>query len=108
MKSLLLRGKTIPVSIIVVWKLGSKVELQKKARETNLSVDWLIEQILDGKITKSNILLTDDYYAIYGQHKRKVNEALDTAGERKSYRAIADLEVGSFKKTIFLSLLRAE
>lgn len=72
----------------------------KKARETNLSVDWLIEQILAGKITKSNILLTDDYYAIYGQHKRKVNEALDTVGERKSYRAIADLEVGSFKKTI--------
>lgn len=72
----------------------------KKARETNLSVDWLIEQILDGKITKSNILLTDDYYAIYGQHKRKINEALDTAGERKSYQTINDLEAGKFKKTV--------
>lgn len=72
----------------------------KKAKETDLSIDWLIEKILSGEITKSNILLTDDYYAIYGQHKRKVNEALETAGERKSYRTIAELEAGSFKKTV--------
>jgi len=72
----------------------------KKAKETDLSIDWLIEKILSGEITKSNILLTDDYYAIYGQHKRKVNEALDTAGERKSYRTIAELELGNFKKTV--------
>lgn len=76
----------------------------KKAKETNLSIDWLCEQILEGKITKNNIMLTDEYYAIYGQHKRKVNEALETAGERKSYQTIADLEEGKFKKTvIFIS-----
>ena len=72
----------------------------KKAKETDLSIDWLIEKILSGEITKSNILLTDDYYTIYGQHKRKVNEALETAGERKSYRTIAELELGNFKKTV--------
>jgi plasmid replication protein rep and AAA-class ATPase domain len=72
----------------------------KKAKETDLSIDWLIEKILSGEITKSNILLTNDYYAIYGQHKRKINEALDTVGERKSYRTIAELEAGSFKKTV--------
>lgn len=72
----------------------------KKAKETDLSIDWLIEKILSGEITKSNILLTDDYYDIYGQHKRKVNEALDTAGERKSFRTIAELELGNFKKTV--------
>ncbi|MGH2217844.1 Rep family protein, partial [Enterococcus faecalis] len=32
--------------------------------------------------------------------KRKINEALDTAGERKSYRTIAELEDGKFKKTV--------
>ncbi|HEM5314545.1 TPA: AAA family ATPase [Streptococcus suis] len=72
----------------------------KKARETNLSIEWLIEQILVGKISKSNIMLSDEYYTIYGQHKRKINEALDTAGERKSYRAISELEAGKFKKTV--------
>ncbi|WP_198434690.1 Rep family protein [Aerococcus mictus] len=79
------------------WVKGRAI---KKARETNLSVDWLIEQILAGEITKSNILLTDKYYTIYGQHKRKINDALETAGERKSFRAIAELEAGEFKKTI--------
>lgn len=72
----------------------------KKAKETNLSVDWLIEKILAGDLTKSNIMLTDEYYSIYGQHKRKINEALETAGERRSYRAIAELEAGKFKKTV--------
>jgi plasmid replication protein rep and AAA-class ATPase domain len=72
----------------------------KKAKETNLSVDWLVERILDGEVTKRNIMLTDDYYAIYGQHKRKINEALETAGERRSYRTIAELEAGKFKKTV--------
>lgn len=76
----------------------------KKAKETNLSIDWLCEQILEGKITKNNIMLTDDYYTIYGQHKRRINEALETAGERRSYRTIAELEAGEFKKTvIFIS-----
>lgn len=72
----------------------------KKAKETNLSVDWLVERILDGEVTKRNIMLTDEYYAIYGQHKRKINEALETAGERRSYRTIADLEAGKFRKTV--------
>ena len=78
----------------------TKGRATKKAKETALSVDWLIEKILSGEVTKSNILLTNEYYAIYGQHKRKVNEALDTAGERKSYRTMAELELGNFKKTV--------
>ena len=69
-------------------------------KETALSIDWLIEKILSGEVTKSNILLTNEYYSIYGQHKRRINEALDTAGERKSYQTIADLEAGNFRKTI--------
>lgn len=45
-------------------------------------------------------MLTDEYYAIYGQHKRKINEALDTSSERKSYKTISELENGEFKKTV--------
>lgn len=72
----------------------------KKAKETALSVDWLIEKILSGEITKSNIMLTDEYYAIYGQHKRKINKAIETSGERKSYKTISELENSEFKKTV--------
>ena len=79
----------------------------KKAKATKLSIDWLIEQILEGKITKNNILLTDEYYTIYGQYKRQINDALDTAGERKSFRAISDIENEKFKKTIIFISARS-
>lgn len=77
-----------------------KGRAKKEAQETNLSIDWLVSEILAGKISKDQILLTDDYYKVYGQHKRKINEALETAGERKSYKAMTSLENGEFKKTI--------
>ncbi|HEL1984865.1 AAA family ATPase [Streptococcus suis] len=81
-------------------KTWSKGRATKKAKETSLSVDWLVEKILSGKLTKSNILLTDELFSIYGQHKRRINEALETIGERKSIQTIAELEAGKFKKTI--------
>lgn len=73
----------------------------KKAKATNLSVDWLVEKILAGDITKENIMLTNEYYAIYGRHKQKLNEAIETAGEQKSYQTAFELKKGKFKKTIF-------
>ncbi|HEL1566211.1 TPA: AAA family ATPase [Streptococcus suis] len=72
----------------------------KIAKETNLSVDWLISEILAGRLTKTNILLTNEYYIVYAQHKRKINEAFETAGEKKSIQSIEDIESGKFKKTI--------
>lgn len=77
-----------------------KGRAKKEAQETNLSIDWIIAEILSGRLTKNQILLTDEYYKVYGQHKRRINEALDTAGERKSYRTISELEMGNFKKTV--------
>lgn len=83
-------------------KMGTwiKGRAKKEAQETNLSIDWMISEILSGNLTKNQILLTDDYYKVYGLHKRKINDAFETAGERKSYRTISELEEGKFKKTI--------
>lgn len=72
----------------------------KEAKETSLSVDYLLSEVLKGNITKSNILLTDDYYKVYSLHKRKFVEAFDTFAERKGYKAISDIEAGNFKKTV--------
>lgn len=72
----------------------------KEAKETNFSVDFLISEIIAGKISKSQVLLTNELYKIYALHKRKINEAFETAGENKSYRTMSDLENGNFKKTV--------
>ncbi len=43
-----------------------KDEPQKKAKETSLSVDWLIEKNISWrKLLKGNIMLTNEYYTIY-------------------------------------------
>lgn len=72
----------------------------KEAKATDLSVDYLISEILDGKLTKSQVLLTNEFYKVYALHKRKINDAFDTAGESKIYQTIADLDAGKFKKTV--------
>lgn len=76
----------------------------KEAKETNLSVDFLISEIIQGKIDKNTILLTDSYYRAYALNKRLFNDAFDTAAERKSYQTILDLANGKFKRSvIFIS-----
>ncbi|WP_270290011.1 Rep family protein [Enterococcus casseliflavus] len=72
----------------------------KEAKATNLSVDYLISEILYGKLTKSQILLTNEYYKVYAQHKRKFNDAFDTFGESKSYQTVSDVEAGKLRKSI--------
>lgn len=79
----------------------------KEAKATNLSVDYLISEILEGKLTKSQVLLTNEFYKVYALHKRKINDAFETAGESKSYRTISDLEAGKFKKTIIFIVAKS-
>ena len=82
---------------IDIWLKGKATKI---AKETTLSIDWLISEILVGNITKNNILLTDEYYIIYGQHKRRINESLDTYYEKKALNTILSLGNKEFKKTI--------
>lgn len=73
----------------------------KEAKATEHSVDYLISEILAGKLTKSQIMLTNELYMVYALHKRKFNDAFETFGESKSYQTIADLNANRFKKTVF-------
>ena len=60
---------------IDTWLKGKATKI---AKETSLSIDWLISEILTGKI----------------------NEALDTANEKKALKTILALDNKEFKKTI--------
>ena len=89
--------KSIYSRRIDTWLKGKATKI---AKETILSIDWLVSEILVGNITKNNILLSDEYYIIYAQHKRRINEALDTYYEKKALNTILSLENKEFKKTI--------
>lgn len=79
------------------WVKGRAI---KEATETNQSIDYVVSEIVKGKLSKSQIMLTDSLYKIYALHKRKINEAFETFGESKSYQTVADLDAGKFKKTV--------
>lgn len=72
----------------------------KEATEANLSIDYLISEILEGNISKSNILLTDEYYKAYALNQRKIDDAFAVYAEKKGVQTIQALENNEFKKTI--------
>lgn len=75
----------------------------KATKQANLAkkdIDYVISEIINGNISKQQLLLTDNLYLVYSQNKRKINEAFDTYGELKSARTKSALEQGLFRKTI--------
>lgn len=82
----------------VAWEKG-RAKLQTK--ESHEGVDWLEEKILSGELTRSEIMLTDDYFNIYARNKRRCEDAFDTLSQRKAYKCMQALERGEFKNTIF-------
>lgn len=78
----------------------TKGRAKKEASEANLSVDYLISEILEGNISKNEILLTDDYYKTYALNQRKIEDAFSVYTEKKGIKTINALENGEFKKTI--------
>lgn len=83
---------------ILSWLKGRAT---KEVQATKESIDFIISEILSGRLTKNHILLTDDYYSVYGQNKRRINEAFDTYYERKAYKTIEAINNQKFKKTVF-------
>lgn len=71
-----------------------------KAQTARVDIDWLEEKILLGEVTKQQVLLTDDYFAIYARNKHRCEEAFDTYGQRKIYRTIQKMENGEFKVSV--------
>ena len=80
------------------WFKG-RAAVSKKAAEE--SIDWMEEQILLGKLTKSQIMLTDSYFNIYAHNRRRCEDAFNTYGERKAYKTMQALENSEFTLSVF-------
>lgn len=80
------------------WERGA---IKKQNIQAQEDIDWLESAILQGKLTKSEVILTDDYYKIYSLYKRRIDDAFDTFGQRKMYKALQRLENGDFKTSVF-------
>lgn len=80
------------------WRRGAVKKSNKKAKE---DIDWLEDKVLKGEILRPQIFLNDDYYKIYSQNKRRLDDAFETYGQRKMYNAIKKLENGEFKLKVY-------
>lgn len=80
------------------WDRGRAKKTVARASE---GIEELEEMILSGQVTKSQIVLTDRYYAIYCHYKRRCDDAFEIYGERRAYKTIQALQAGEFKLSVF-------
>ena len=83
---------------IEMWNKGA---VKKENQQTVEDVEWLEHGVLTGQIVRSQIMLTNSYYKIYSQHKRRIDDAFDTYTQRKMYKALEKLKSGEFKTSVY-------
>lgn len=86
------------------WLKGRSSIARQKALD---GIDDLEQQILDGRVTRQQVLLTDEYYAVYARNKRRCDDAFDTYASRKAYKTIQALDNGEFRLSVFFLTGRA-
>lgn len=80
------------------WEKGRAAKAKDAA---DADIDWLEAEILAGRVTRSQIMLTDRLYACYARNKRRCDDAFDTYAQYRAYKTIQALEDGDFRLTVF-------
>jgi hypothetical protein len=75
------------------WLKGRAHIVKKRAAN---GLEDLIQKVLTGQITKSQVFLTDELFEIYGRNMRVIDEAFVAYGIRRALRAAVDLKAGAF------------
>lgn len=71
-----------------------------KAQAAKVEAEWLREEVLQGRVTKSNILLTDSLFDVYSRNQRFIDDALSAYGQRRAFRAAEKLRRGDFSTSV--------
>ncbi len=74
--------------------LKGRAHVKKKVVAENF--EDMRERVLQGEITRDQIMLTDGLFDIYSRHQREIDDALSAYGQRRAYRAAAKLRAGDF------------
>lgn len=79
------------------WAKGKASKTRHKSMGED--IDWLESEILSGKLTRKQILLTDDLYRIASVNWSRVTNALAVYSARKAELALDDFEKGKYQLT---------
>lgn len=80
-----------------VWAKGAA---KIKTKNANESAEYLRDLILEGAVSKAQVMLTPDFYTVYSRHRGMMDEAFDTYGQRRAYQAAAKLDDNDFKTLV--------
>lgn len=80
------------------WVKG-RAAIKKKTAMAN--VDYVVQQILQGKITRSQVMLTDELFTVYSYNDKRIDDAFRIYGEHKAYKALQALQNNEFKVSVF-------
>lgn len=72
-----------------------------KHQRNLVKVDWLVEKIAKGELTKDQILLTDDYADVYLANMQKINEAFQFRTEMAGVKTAQLLKEGKIALSVF-------
>lgn len=72
-----------------------------KTKKAKMDIDKIEEYILLGQMSKTQILLSDELYAVYARNKRRCDDAFDTYMQRKIAITCKLMDDGKFKKSVF-------
>ena len=72
-----------------------------KCKQAEVGIDHLEEEILQGRLSRQCVLLTDELFDVYSRNKRRCEDAFDTFAQRKIYRTLQALEDGEFLLTVY-------
>ncbi len=79
------------------WEKGcAKVDKQRAVE----NIDTLESKILRGEVSKSQVVLTDEYYEVYSRYCRRCEDAFHVYGERRAYKTIEALQRGEYKLSV--------
>lgn len=80
-----------------VWVRGRAHVKKKRVAE---DFEDLREKVLQGEVTRDQIMLTDEFYDVFARHQREIEDALSAYGQRRAYRAAAKLRAGDFSTLV--------
>lgn len=81
-------------------KMWEKGRAKKTVKTGEESIEEVILDILEGKLSKDDILLDENLKIMYSTNRQKINEAFKCYAEFKGAVSRAAIQNGEFKKTI--------
>ncbi|MBJ6746158.1 AAA family ATPase [Streptococcus sp. 121] len=94
------RGKDYKQVFSESKKMWEKGRAKKTVKTGEESIEEVILAILEGKLSKDDILLDENLKILYSTNRQKINEAFKCYAEFKGAVSRAAIQNGEFKKTI--------